>query len=1038
MNDGAVRAFVFADLRDYTAFVEREGDHAAAELISSYRTLIRQHLATHEGAELKTEGDSFYIVFPSPSRAVAFGAAVFRAAHAEGARRIRFGVGIHVGETVPLDGQFVGSAVNIAARVGAMAADGELLVTDTVRGLIRTSSAFSYDDRGTVSLKGVAEPMHLYAVEWRPQQDAPRPEVAALSGAPAGIFVGRDAELAMLDGATAALRDGRGAIVLVGGAAGLGKSRLLSQWSSGSGLTTLIGGCGATDARPPYEPFIGMLRRLTRATSEQTRLRRIAPELIAFLPELATGERPRQADRDELFGAMLRLLRDLARGGNIALVVEDLHWADDGTLALLQFLASLAETTPFLLIGTYRDDELPRGHPLRPVLAGLARRKDVIEITLRPLAATDAEHLLAEAQGATAIGGTERARIVALAEGNPLFLEELARSAGRSTEALPLTVAEAVLRRVATLDDDGRRLVAYAAASGQHVGFDLLQRVLDRPERDVLRAAKAAIEASILVESGDAVAFHHALTREAVYRDLMKRERRLLHSELAEALVALHGGDPSWAAEVERQFADAGAPDRALPFAIAAGEEALRLLAPGEAVAHFERAVDASGARSGDRARALLGLGNAYRLQLQVTKAVATLKEAVALYRDTGTPEDAARAQSALARAYPYGRDEWAAWRAAWDAHEAAGLSSDLVGIATSIADRAFEFMDDVEAQRWATTALELARASGSPERVRNVETNLVMNLTHPAGWHVAVERDLAQRLDRALDREENVLTAYRRYLDSRSREADADERVALLARARGYGASHAPGVPRTLTFRAGPPWMLWLTGQWDDLTWLWSELQRRFAGDDVAEIFPDTGPLAEAVRLEREGPDRAGAALLAAADRQARSGTWHALVASISHHANLDLVTGRAGAIAADLTALFAKRTPQALELPPFVLAARVVAPAALLAGDSTCLRPWLTADRSLRDEGPMFAGGLDHVRAAELALLGDAAGARGLLAEVAATYARLGWEHLAADLAWQRAATGDPSGLAPARAFYVSRGADWRVQWLDREGWR
>jgi len=118
--------------------------------------------------------------------------------------------------------------------------------------------------------------------------------------------------------------------------------------------------------------------------------------------------------------------------------------------------------------------------------------------------------------------------------------------------------------------------------------------------------------------------------------------------------------------------------------------------------------------------------------------------------------------------------------------------------------------------------------------------------------------------------------------------------------------------------------------------------------------------------------------------------------------------------------------------------LAARVVAPAALLARDGACLAPWLAADRSLRDEGPMFAAALDQVRAAELAIANDATGARTLLAETAATYVRLGWDHLAADIAWQRAAVGDPSGLASARTFYLSRGADWRVQWLDREGWR
>ena len=135
--DTALRAFLFADLRDYTAFVEREGDRAAADLIREYRALIRSHLAAYDGAELKTEGDSFYIVFPSPSKAIAFGTDIFRAARESTGRRLRFGVGIHVGETVPLEGQFVGSAVNIAARIGAMAGDGELLVTDTVRGLVR-------------------------------------------------------------------------------------------------------------------------------------------------------------------------------------------------------------------------------------------------------------------------------------------------------------------------------------------------------------------------------------------------------------------------------------------------------------------------------------------------------------------------------------------------------------------------------------------------------------------------------------------------------------------------------------------------------------------------------------------------------------------------------------------------------------------------------------------------------------------------------------------------------------------------------------
>ena len=1038
VSTGAVRAFLFADLRDYTAFVEREGDRAAAALITRFRALIRSRLAEHDGAELKTEGDSFYIVFPAPSQAVSFGVDAFRAANDGSGTPLRFGVGIHVGETVPLDGQFVGSAVNLAARVGAMAADGELLVTDTVRGLIRTSGAFTFDDRGPASLKGVSEPIHLYAVEWRPLPMVAATVTKVTHTAPAGVFVGRDAELAVLVRAAGQLDTGRGQNILIGGTAGLGKTRLLRQWSASADALVLVGASGASDARSPYEPFVAMLRRLTRISSEEARLRRVAPELIALLPELASGQGQRQTDRDTLFGAFLRLIRDLARTGGVAIAVEDLHWADDGTLALVRFLAGLAEATPFLFVATYRDDELQRGHPLRQVLAELGRRPDVTTVVLHPLSGGDARTLLQATRDSSVIDEAATRRIVDLAEGNPLFIEELARSASQADPTLPLTIAEAVLRRVSLLDEDGRRLVTYAAAAGPEVSFDLLQRVLGRPEREVLRSAKAAIDASLLAESGETVTFRHALTREAVYRDLMQRERRLLHHELADALAQMHGEEPARAAEIERQYLEAGLPARALPFAMSAGEEALRLLSPVEAIAHFERAIDASGLASAERAGGLLGLGRAYRLRLDVTKAVETLSEAVALFRALGQPEEVARALRALAQAYPFGREERAAWLDVWEAVKDTGSPALLQQIASTLADRAFEYMDDADARRWTDQALALATRTGSPASLRTVEANVVLPLTHPAGWHVLVERHLGERLQHAIERDENVLSAYRRFIDSRAREADTDERDALLARARSYGTSHAPGMPRTLTFRAGPPWMLWLTGQWDDLEWFWSDLAQRYSGDDLAEIFPDTGPLAAAVRLERDGPERVAEALRATTERQARSGTWHARVASGSHLGNLELATGRGSLSAERLGALFARRTPQALELPSFVLAVRIVAPAALSTGAAGPLEPWLAADAAVRGEGALFSTALDHVAGVRRAIDGDTVGARGLLAASAATYERLGWEHLAAELAWQRARLGDDTGLEGARAFYAARGAHWRLRWLEEERWR
>ena len=1027
---------MFADLRDYTAFVEGAGDHAAAELIRSYRELIREHLAPHHGSEIKTEGDSFYIVFTSPSAAIEFGVDAFRAAGSQG-RKLRFGIGVHTGETVPFDDQFVGSAVNLAARVGAIAGEGELLVTETVRGLVRTTCRYPLVDRGPVSLKGVSEAVRVFAVDWRPEAPA---EVAAAATVPPvarpARLVGRGSELQRLDRAAADLRELVGGTIVIGGPAGIGKTKLVTEWSAASGILTLLGGCGATDARAPYEPFVDLLRRLSRSPAEEARLRRTAPELLSLLPELA-ADRERRPDRDALYGALLRLLREYGRAAPLAVVIEDLHWADEASLALFRFLASEAAATPYLLIATYRDDELVRGHPLRALIADLGRRQETMLLSLTGLDDQRSEELLGRIDAARGLSPDQLKHVVELSEGNPLFLEELARTGTDGGSELPLTIAEAVLRRVSELDDVARRLVTYAAVGGHQVRFDLLAKLLGLPERELLRAARSAVERSILVETADGLAFRHALTREAVYRDLMRREQRLHHEEVAEALVALHGDDPAVAHEIERQFLDAGRADRALPYALAAGGHALALLAPAAAVEHFERAVDAAPPRSLERAKALEGLGNAYRLGLQVAKAVATLNDARAVAQEVGTAADRFRVQRALARALPFGLDEREAHHETWRLASGVASDAELAVIANTLADRAYQFMEDDAAARWIATARSLAAKAGSAGISASVERN-AREIEHPAGWHGVQERELARGLDRALERDEGVLAAYRRYLDSRCRDASGEEREALLGRARSYADRQAPGVPRAIVFRYGPAWISWLEGDWDDVTAFWGELQRRFAGEDLAEIFPDTGPIAAAVRLEREGPDATSAELAALAERQARTATWRGRLASACHLANLQLALGQADAVRTRLGGIVAQRTPQALDVPTFLLAARAALPAALLLADRDLVRPWTVAAPLLAGEGGAFDAVAAHAEAVAAALDGGRARAAGAFERAADLYARRGWDHLAAELAWQRARSGDESALAAAREFYAARGATWRTAWLEEGRWR
>jgi class 3 adenylate cyclase len=169
------RGFLFADLRGYTQFVEAHGDKAASELLSAYRTLVRAAVAKFDGAEIRTEGDGFYVVFPSASSAIRCAMAILEEAAASTAAAggpLPVGIGIHAGETEDSAEGFVGSAVNIAARVCAAAGPGELLVTETVRGLVRTSMPLSIEPRGRRHLKGIREPIPLFAI--RPTGAAPR------------------------------------------------------------------------------------------------------------------------------------------------------------------------------------------------------------------------------------------------------------------------------------------------------------------------------------------------------------------------------------------------------------------------------------------------------------------------------------------------------------------------------------------------------------------------------------------------------------------------------------------------------------------------------------------------------------------------------------------------------------------------------------------------------------------------------------------------------------------------------------------------
>ena len=196
-DEPRTRGFLFCDLRGYTSFVEAHGDRAAADLLDRYRAIVRTAVERAHGAEIRTEGDSFYVVFPSASPAVRCGLDIVAAAAAASLetpdRPFRVGVGIHAGESVEQAEGYIGSAVNIAARVCAQAEPGEVLVTDTVRSLVRTTLGVTFTPRGRPRLKGISEPISLFRVssgaEVSPRTGSKHPGPALAGVAVAAVVV---------------------------------------------------------------------------------------------------------------------------------------------------------------------------------------------------------------------------------------------------------------------------------------------------------------------------------------------------------------------------------------------------------------------------------------------------------------------------------------------------------------------------------------------------------------------------------------------------------------------------------------------------------------------------------------------------------------------------------------------------------------------------------------------------------------------------------------------------------------------------------
>jgi DNA-binding CsgD family transcriptional regulator len=419
-------------------------------------------------------------------------------------------------------------------------------------------------------------------------------------------FVGRSEQLGVLSEAFELAAGGRSTTVLIGGDAGLGKTRLVEEFARkvrAEGALVATGVCVPTDGGLPYAPAVGIVRDVIHQLDEVTAAEVLGPVAqglgIDGIDSIDGSGEARPSDdfaKTRLFESILTLVTKLARRSPVVIVFEDLHWADSASAELLGYLVRNLTDTNALLLVTYRAEELMRDHPLHSWLNELTRHPRVTPLKLNGLDRAETATLLGGILGEPPTWALVDA-VWARSQGNPFFAEEL--TAARDDPSLSPELQGVILSRVEALTKPTQQVLRVVAAAGTTVSHRLVAAlgVLDSDALD-LALAEAVDKQVLVVDVANAgYRFRHALLREAVYTTMLPGELIRLHRMLATTLTA----DPSLGApgpghrvaELAGHWWAAGDWPQALDASIAAAEATAAVGAYSEALAHAEHAATA-------------------------------------------------------------------------------------------------------------------------------------------------------------------------------------------------------------------------------------------------------------------------------------------------------------------------------------------------------------------------------------------------------------------------------------------------------------
>jgi class 3 adenylate cyclase/tetratricopeptide (TPR) repeat protein len=799
MSETVTITVLFTDIVGSTTLRQRHGERAAHEIMATHSEIVRRQISEYAGHEIKTIGDSFMASFESAHKAVECAVAMQRALDEHNRRNpegpVRVRIGLHTGEAIRMNNDLFGTNVDAAARIMAKAGAEEILVSDILKSVLGASRDFGFKDRKRVALKGFPDRWRLWEVTWRPETDprAEEPAVAESPGTPGRTpYVGRAEELAALRQAVARAVGGAGSVFLIGGEAGLGKTRLVEEIAAVArtrGMFVVRGHCYDMEEAPPYTPFVEAIEYgLVVTTRELFRsaMGDAGPEIARFVPKVRVAfpdlpppvALPGDQARHYMFESVCDFFARAAAIRPMMLVLEDLHWADRSTTELLRSIARRAGDAALLLIGTYRDVDLDLHDPFVAGIEQLARLPLVTRVTLKRLNVNEVAAIL---HGLSGRAPPERLvqLIFSETEGVPFFVEEVYRHLTEENRLLdaagdwlpdgrigelevPETVRLVLGHRIDRISETAQRIMTTAACIGRTFSFGFLAELADETEDRLLDALEEAERARLVLPEGirqPRFLFAHEQIRQTLLGRLSFVRRQRLHRRVADTMERLYADQlDEHVSELAHHLVQGGAHDRAAKYLLDAGTAAAARLATPEALDFFARAAELAG-RGVTRRAALRARGELLLNLYRGREAIDDLEQATREAAEAGATAEEMEAQLRLGRAYyvvglDHGPAVEQSLRALERARDLAIRLGDARGEARALIPTHWHV--DFDANYWpiaeknGARALAIARDLGDEEL--EIDALRAVNRTGTVGTRLANIERITQALERRGD----------------------------------------------------------------------------------------------------------------------------------------------------------------------------------------------------------------------------------------------------------------------------------------------